>query len=117
MRDKDGDGNWKPTTDPNPFTTKAVALRKNGTGDNFDTLVQFDTALNTAISTLTGDPAYQGGGFANVSLMEIQHALLGNPYRSESDLMDDTVAGTVNYWWITGASTPKTLQELVILVK
>ena len=117
VRDKDGDGNWKPTTDPNPFTTKAVALRKNGTGDNFDTLVQFDTALNTAISTLTGDPAYQGGGFANVSLMEIQHALLGNPYRSESDLMDDTVAGTVNYWWITGASTPKTLQELVILVK
>lgn len=117
VRDKDGDGNWKPTTDPNPFTTKAVALRKNGTGDNFDTLVQFDTALNTAISTLTGDPAYQGGGFANVSLMEIQHALLGNSYRSESDLMDDTVAGTVNYWWITGASTPKTLQELVILVK
>lgn len=117
VRDKDGDGNWKPTTDPNPFTTKAVALRKNGTGDNFDTLVQFDTALNTAISTLTGDPAYAGGGFANVSLLEIQHALLGQPYKSESDLMDDTAAGTINYWWITGASTPKNLQELVTLVE
>ncbi|WP_251449111.1 hypothetical protein [Vermiculatibacterium agrestimuris] len=117
VRDKDSDGNWKPTTDPNPFTTKSVSLRKDAAGAAFANITQFDTALSMAISTLTGEAAYQGGSFANVSLMEIQHALLGNAYRTESDLMDDTVAGTINYWWITGASTPKNLKELVTLVK
>lgn len=115
IRDKDANGDWlAPGT---PYTTKDVALRKDDAGKPFDTMAQFQAALDKALPHLDG--AYPNGEFDDVSLMEIQHALLDKGYETEPDLMGDgsaPVSPAVNYWWITGAKAPTTLKELVELV-
>ena len=115
IRDKDANGDWlAPGT---PYTTKDVALRKDDAGKPFDTMAQFQAALDKALTHLDG--AYPNREFDDVSLMEIQHALLDKGYETEPDLMGDgsaPVSPAVNYWWITGAKAPTTLKELVELV-
>ena len=95
---------------------KQISMRTKGDGTKFEDLDAFKRALSTAVSKLVSDGGYTEATLQNVSALELQHVLIsGNPYKTETELRDMTTAGTINYWWITGAPTPENWQGLLDL--
>ena len=90
------------TDPPSVDITKYLYFRKNEDGDPFDSVDDFKAALKEAIQKITNRNPTKDFA-AGQDWIVIQHLLLGNNYRTASNLRGDP---DIDYWWENGGSKP-----------